>query len=177
MARRGDIDDLTLEQGDGADASVVPASVMKVLVALTAMVQLESGQLDATARVRRPVVPRTPGPVGFSLYADEIELSVRDLLVPVLTLSDNAATDVLIDLVGGMPDRVWVHASLSSRSQERRTHGCGAQRDRRRDGSIGEVVCRGHLRASHEQLSELGSAIDTLIGQVAREAFEELLGG
>lgn len=65
MARRGDIDDLTLEQGDGADDSVVPASVMKVLVALTAAVQLESGQLDATARVRLPVVPRTPGPVGF----------------------------------------------------------------------------------------------------------------
>jgi beta-lactamase class A len=38
--------------------------------------------------------------VGLSLFADEATMSGRDLLVLMLTISDNVATDALIDLIG-----------------------------------------------------------------------------
>lgn len=36
---------------------------------------------------------RTPGPIGISLMRDEVSTSVRDLVVAMLTVSDNVATD------------------------------------------------------------------------------------
>ena len=79
---------------------VTPASVMKIQVALAVASAIDSGTLDGTARIRLETVSRTPGPVGMSLMADPVEMSLRDLLVPMITISDNAATDALIDAVG-----------------------------------------------------------------------------
>ncbi|NUR82741.1 MAG: serine hydrolase, partial [Nonomuraea sp.] len=39
---------------------------------------------------------RTAGPTGFSLFDDDVEASLRDLVTIMLTISDNAATDALI---------------------------------------------------------------------------------
>jgi beta-lactamase class A len=36
----------------------------------------------------------------MSLYQDDVEMSARDLVVAMLTISDNVATDALLDLVG-----------------------------------------------------------------------------
>ncbi len=36
----------------------------------------------------------------MSLWQDDAEVSARDLVVASLTISDNAATDTLLDLVG-----------------------------------------------------------------------------
>jgi len=79
------------------DDPVVPASVVKVLVALEAETRMADGRLDPVERVE---VSAIPGPVGFSLFQDHVELSVRDLVVIMLTISDNVATDALLDLVG-----------------------------------------------------------------------------
>lgn len=79
---------------------VTPASVMKVQVALTALTEIHAGRLDGSAMVWLDTWNRTPGPVGMSLFEDPVQMSVRDLLVPMMTISDNVATDVLIDLVG-----------------------------------------------------------------------------
>jgi beta-lactamase class A len=92
--------DGSLVVGHHADELVTPASLMKVQVALAAASLIDSGQVDGTARCRLPAQPRTPGPAGMSLMADEIEMSVRDLLVPMLTISDNVATDALLGIVG-----------------------------------------------------------------------------
>jgi beta-lactamase class A len=43
---------------------------------------------------------RTPGNVGFSLFRDDVEASLRDLVVAMLTISDNAATDALLGRLG-----------------------------------------------------------------------------
>lgn len=43
---------------------------------------------------------RTPGPIGMSLMRDEVSMSLRDLVVAMLTISDNVAADELIDVVG-----------------------------------------------------------------------------
>lgn len=88
------------EVGVAADQPVVAASVIKVLVAVEVERQIASGRLDPSQRVRLSAQARTPGPVGFSLYSDDVEVSLRDLLVPMLTISDNVATDALLAQVG-----------------------------------------------------------------------------
>lgn len=87
------------EIGIAADQPVVAASVIKVLVAVEVERQIAAGRLDPSQRVHLPAQARTPGPVGFSLYSDDVEVSLRDLLVPMLTISDNVATDALLALV------------------------------------------------------------------------------
>ncbi|MGH2516194.1 MAG: serine hydrolase [Ktedonobacterales bacterium] len=87
------------EVGVAAGRPVVAASVIKVLVAVEVERQIAAGRLDPSQRVRLPAQSRTPGPVGFSLYYDDVEVSLRDLLVPMLTISDNVATDALLALV------------------------------------------------------------------------------
>ncbi len=88
------------EIGLAADQPVVAASVIKVLVAVEVERQIAAGRLDPSQRVRLSARARTPGPVGFALYDDDVEVSLRDLLVPMLTLSDNVATDALLARVG-----------------------------------------------------------------------------
>lgn len=88
------------EVAAGADEPVVAASVFKVAVALEVFTQVDAGQLDPSERVRVPPADRTPGPTGLSVFADEAEISIRDLAMLMLTISDNTATDLLIDRVG-----------------------------------------------------------------------------
>jgi beta-lactamase class A len=79
---------------------VTPASVMKVQVALTVLTEIHEGRLEGSAIVSLDASNRTPGPVGISLFEDPVRMSVSDLLVMMMTISDNVATDALIDLVG-----------------------------------------------------------------------------
>ncbi|MFG2695862.1 serine hydrolase [Kitasatospora sp. NPDC048407] len=91
--------------GDGeialnADQPVVPASVFKVQIALEAETAFADGRLDPRERVTLTAAERTPGPVGSSLFADDAVLSLRDMVVLMLTISDNPATDALLRRVG-----------------------------------------------------------------------------
>jgi beta-lactamase class A len=83
-----------------ADRPAVSASVFKVSVAPEAATQFADGRLDPRQRVTLRAADRTPGPVGFSLFRDDAEASLRDLVVAMLTISDNPATDALLDQVG-----------------------------------------------------------------------------
>lgn len=83
-----------------AEQPVVAASVFKVLVALVVESRFAQRQLDPRERVVLPAARRTPGPVGFSLFADDVQVSLRDLVTAMLTVSDNVATDTLIGRVG-----------------------------------------------------------------------------
>lgn len=88
------------EVSAGGDELVVAASVFKVAVALEVFSQAATGRLDLAERIRVPAARRTPGPTGLSVFADDADLSIRDLAMMMLTVSDNAATDILIDLAG-----------------------------------------------------------------------------
>ena len=92
--------DGTREIAIDADEPAVAASVIKVCVALVAETQFATGQLDRRERVVLPAASRSPGPVGFSLFRDDVEASLQDLVVAMLTISDNDATDALIRRVG-----------------------------------------------------------------------------
>jgi beta-lactamase class A len=88
------------EFGLHADEPVVPASVVKVQVALEAEISFVEGRLDPCERVTLSATDRTPGPTGISLFNDDVVLSWRDMVVLMLTISDNHATDALLRRVG-----------------------------------------------------------------------------
>jgi beta-lactamase class A len=92
--------DGTREVAIDAEVPVVAASVIKVNVGLAAETQFASGQLDPRERVVLPASTRSPGPIGFSLFRDDVEASLQDLVVAMLTISDNDATDALIRRAG-----------------------------------------------------------------------------
>jgi beta-lactamase class A len=83
-----------------ADGVVPMASVYKLplLVGFCRLVDL--GQIDPRARLTLDPSARTAGPTGLSTFADPVTLSLRDLAVSMMTVSDNAAADALLDLVG-----------------------------------------------------------------------------
>src|SRR4051812_3855910 len=72
------------EFGLRADEQVVPASVIKVQVALEAETWFADGRLDPRERVTLSAADRTPGPVGTSLLDDDVVLSWRDMVVLML---------------------------------------------------------------------------------------------
>jgi beta-lactamase class A len=83
----------------GADEPVVLASVFKILV-LTAFVRaVAAGELDPAARTTVTARYRIGG-VGTAGFADDVEMSWRDLALNMMTMSDNAATDVIYHRLG-----------------------------------------------------------------------------
>lgn len=82
------------------DAPMVMASVFKPLVALEFYAQAQAGALDPAELVDILPGQATPGPVGLSNFEDPARISLRDLARLMLTLSDNAATDILTRRVG-----------------------------------------------------------------------------
>lgn len=83
-----------------ADALVVSASVFKVAVALELFAQAATGELDPAERVRVDPRDSLRAPAGLSLFRDEVEVSLRDLAVSMITVSDSLATDELMKKVG-----------------------------------------------------------------------------
>lgn len=83
-----------------ADSLVVSASVFKVAVALEFFRQAAAGNLDPTDRVRVDPQASLGAPAGLSLFSDEVEVSLRDLAVSMITVSDALATDALMQRVG-----------------------------------------------------------------------------
>lgn len=88
------------EVGIDADRLVAAASVFKVPVALEFFRQVAAGEIDPTEAVSLHPDRRTWGPTGISLFRDAVNASYRDLATLMLTISDNAATDVLLARVG-----------------------------------------------------------------------------
>ncbi|GAA0612139.1 serine hydrolase [Kribbella sandramycini] len=83
-----------------SDAVVPMASVYK-LPLLTAFCRLvDDGVLDPRERLTLDPASRTAGPTGVSLLADPVTMSLRDLAVSMMTVSDNAAADALLNVVG-----------------------------------------------------------------------------
>jgi beta-lactamase class A len=99
-ARAVDGDD---EFGIDADEPVVLASVFKICVLVELARQVATGTLAWTQRVHIPATRRTQGPTGLSVMMDDAEVSLRDLAFWMMSVSDNTATDVIMELLGGAP--------------------------------------------------------------------------
>ncbi len=87
------------EVGAGADDPVVLASVFKIPVAVAFAREVVAGRLDETERTRVTSRYRIGG-IGTAGCADDVEMSWRDLAHFMLTMSDNAATDLIYHRVG-----------------------------------------------------------------------------
>ncbi|MEV0586995.1 serine hydrolase [Nonomuraea sp. NPDC050310] len=87
------------EVGQGADDPVVLASVFKIPIVLEYARQAALGQIERTERLTVGERDKDGG-IGTSGCADDVSLTLRDLAHFMMTMSDNAATDVLLRRVG-----------------------------------------------------------------------------
>src|SRR5690606_28091165 len=83
-----------------ADEPGVLASVFKVPLLVAFHRLAAEGRLDPAERVALPPRERTAGPAGISGMRDEVRMSLRDLTFLMITVSDNAAADAVLDRVG-----------------------------------------------------------------------------
>lgn len=87
--------------GHDASAPVVSASVFKLPVLVEAALQMHAGVIDPAAPIRVPAEHRrTLGGTGLSVVSDDVSMSFRDLVLSMMSVSDNRATDIVMDIVG-----------------------------------------------------------------------------
>lgn len=88
------------EVGVGADETVVMASVYKLPLLVAFCRAVDCGLLDPLAAVTLDPADRTPGTTGVAAMSDPVTASLRDLARSMITVSDNAAGDALLDALG-----------------------------------------------------------------------------
>lgn len=87
------------EAGLGAGARVPISSIAKVALLVALHRLADAGALDPAAQHTVPVAGRTLGFTGLSVFSDPATLSLRDLALLMITVSDNAAADALFGSV------------------------------------------------------------------------------
>ncbi|MEV0390974.1 serine hydrolase [Nonomuraea sp. NPDC050643] len=87
------------EIGLDPDEPVVLASVFKIPIALEYARQAAAGEIARTERLTVTAADKDGG-IGTSGCLDDVSLTLRDLSHFMITMSDNAATDVLLRRVG-----------------------------------------------------------------------------
>lgn len=83
-----------------AELPVEAASVIKIPVMAEAFRQKEAGLLDFAAQVTVPPEAKLPSCGALNYMHDGLTVQVRDLVVLMIILSDNTATNLLIDMLG-----------------------------------------------------------------------------
>lgn len=106
----------------GGDEPVAIASLYKLPLAVAWADLVEAGELDPVQRITLPT-GRATGPTGVAMLVDDVTMSTRDLVRMMLAVSDNAAGDAILGLVG--PDRFegWRRRRALTRTRIR--HGSG----------------------------------------------------
>jgi beta-lactamase class A len=89
----------TVEVALDADAPVSAASVIKMVFAVAFAREVVAGRLEPAERMEVPADLRIGGS-GTAGFADPPIVSLRDLALSMLTVSDNAATDLVSARVG-----------------------------------------------------------------------------
>ena len=101
--------------GIGQDVPVVVASMYKLHLMVAACRAAAAGTLDLTQRVTITPNEHTPGPTGFALFADDVEVSIRDLVRMMITVSDNTAAEAVQRLLpAGALDETLLALSLEA---------------------------------------------------------------
>lgn len=99
----GSLHAVDIDHGDevdvGGDETVVLASVFKVPLLVALHRAADAGRLCLDQRVR-VTTERSTGGAGLGAMEDEAELSLRDLALLMVSISDNAAADAVLDHVG-----------------------------------------------------------------------------
>lgn len=88
------------EMGFGAGLSWPLASVVKLPIALVVLDAFERGDLDPAEQFDVDPAATTRGPTGLSQLRHPARLAAEDLMRLSLSVSDNAATDLLLERLG-----------------------------------------------------------------------------
>jgi len=85
------------------DEAFVMASTYKVAIATALLDQVDKGQLKLTDLIDVPVEKMVvgPNPLVMNFLHPGIKLSVANLIEPMITESDNSATDFCLEVAGG----------------------------------------------------------------------------
>lgn len=83
-----------------ADDPIEAASVIKLTVMAEAFRQFEAGQLDPASTVTIRAEDKLPSCGALSYMHDGLNVTVLDLVTLMIILSDNTATNLLIDRLG-----------------------------------------------------------------------------
>ena len=88
------------EYAHNADDPIEAASVIKLPIMAEAFRQFEAGELDPAARVTVRPEDKLPSCGALTYLADGTTVTLRDLVTLMIILSDNTATNLLIDRLG-----------------------------------------------------------------------------
>lgn len=83
-----------------ADMPLVAASVIKLPMMVEAFRQEEAGILDMDMKVAVRAADKVPPSGVLTLLHDGLEVTIRDLVVLMIVVSDNTATNLLMDILG-----------------------------------------------------------------------------
>ena len=83
-----------------AGTKVQTASVIKVPIMIEAFAQAREGRINLRSRIRFDESNRVPGAGILQDLSDGLEITVLDAITLMIVLSDNSATNMVIDLVG-----------------------------------------------------------------------------
>jgi len=86
--------------GFGAETAVYTASVFKTAVLVELYRQVDAGLVDPSERATVTCHNRVMGPLGLSVMVDDVQMSLRDLATLMMSVSDNTATDILLERLG-----------------------------------------------------------------------------
>jgi len=86
----------------GSATPVATASVIKVPILLTALALAEEGGIDLSTRVTIKSTDIVEGSGFLKLFQAGLEPTLRDLSISMIATSDNTATNLMIDSVGGV---------------------------------------------------------------------------
>jgi len=85
------------------DEPLVAASVIKVPIMVEAFRRIGAGTLDPNAEVVIAPEDKKPSCGALTYMHDGLKVTVRDLIVLMIILSDNTATNLMIDMLGVEP--------------------------------------------------------------------------
>lgn len=92
------------EETHNPDLPLVAASVIKIPIMVTAFRDIAAGELDENEIVTIKREDKMPSCGALTYMHDGLEVTLSDLITLMIILSDNTATNLLIDLL--TPDRV-----------------------------------------------------------------------
>ena len=85
----------------GADRQMDTMSVIKIPLMAEAFRQIDAGKFQLADRVKVTAAAKQPGTGVIRSLDDGVELTIKDLLTLMTIVSDNTATDLMYDKVGG----------------------------------------------------------------------------
>lgn len=154
--------DTGAEVGFDVDRRLPLASVVKVPIALVLYDLIETGALDPTRRLELSPELRCPGSTGIALFTEPCSVAVTDLITLMLTISDNAATDALMELVA--PDAVtaqlhaWGFHELQVRHRIRELHDSIARLPESTRGHLLELAVHASTRGGGHAIPQLDTS-------------------